>query len=702
MATSFLTVKNNARSLLDSEISAAALSLTLTAGGGSLFPTTYPFHITIDDEICEVSNNASDVLTITRAKQSTSAAIHVAGVRVALFWTAKSISDLNTAVNALEAYSPVTVLTTRGDILYRNATVPARLAKGAANTVLVMGANDPAWSATLVGLTLTSPTINGTIATTGLTLPTHTSGAIVISGAELFGLSRSVDNGYMRLCGGTDIHGAMIVLCGKTFAGTPGALEIYTPNAALGAVGRLNISGGVNTAVATWSNVTHTGIVTSDIDINGGTIDGVTITSPTINGTIATTGLTLPAVTLSGSVTGAAQTMTGMGSINGLIITANTGTITTGIWNGTTIAVANGGTGVTTSTGTVAVVLSTSPTLVTPILGVATATSINKITLTQPATGATLTLVEGSSLITAGAYAITLTATGVTGVTLPTTGTLSTLAGSEIFTNKTLTSPTINGTVATTGLTLPAVTLGGVTTLAANMYIVTQSGILACQAATDNVTFFYGGTNVAGYGARILAGGKTWGAGNGAIWLDTPNAAGDADITRLTISGVAATAVATWANITQTWSSYGAGTLTTDASGNITAVSDERFKDIQGAFTAGLREILQLNPVMYKYNTLSGMDKEHLYAGFSAQNVMQFIPSAVGVDPRGYYTLNDRPIIASLVNAIKDLQAQIDALVGGNKPSYDKTIAPVTEGLNLIRSKVEKLLMNETQKEVKW
>jgi hypothetical protein len=41
-----------------------------------------------------------------------------------------------------------------------------------------------------------------------------------------------------------------------------------------------------------------------------------------------------------------------------------------------TLAVANGGTGVTASTGTTAVVLSTSPTLVTPILGAASATSI--------------------------------------------------------------------------------------------------------------------------------------------------------------------------------------------------------------------------------------------------------------------------------------------------------------------------------------
>lgn len=69
-----------------------------------------------------------------------------------------------TIANAVSGVAiAIATLTTRGDILFRNATVPARLAKGAANTVLVMGANDPAWSATLAGLTLTAPILNGTV-----------------------------------------------------------------------------------------------------------------------------------------------------------------------------------------------------------------------------------------------------------------------------------------------------------------------------------------------------------------------------------------------------------------------------------------------------------------------------------------------------------------------------------------------------------
>jgi hypothetical protein len=39
-----------------------------------------------------------------------------------------------------------TILTTRGDLLYRPDGTSTRLAKGAANTVLAMGANDPAWA----------------------------------------------------------------------------------------------------------------------------------------------------------------------------------------------------------------------------------------------------------------------------------------------------------------------------------------------------------------------------------------------------------------------------------------------------------------------------------------------------------------------------------------------------------------------------
>jgi hypothetical protein len=84
------------------------------------------------------------------------------------------------------------------------------------------------------------------------------------------------------------------------------------------------------------------------------------------------------------------------------------------------------------------VVMSQLPTLINPTLGVATATSINKVAITAPATSSTLTIANGSTLATSGAFSTTLTSTNTTNVTLPTTGTLATLAGSETLTNKTI------------------------------------------------------------------------------------------------------------------------------------------------------------------------------------------------------------------------------------------------------------------------
>lgn len=59
-------------------------------------------------------------------------------------------------------------------------------------------------------------------------------------------------------------------------------------------------------------------------------------------------------------------------------------------------------------TGSGSLVFATSPTLVTPTLGVATATSINKVAITAPATGATLTIADGKTLTASN----TLTFTG--------------------------------------------------------------------------------------------------------------------------------------------------------------------------------------------------------------------------------------------------------------------------------------------------
>jgi hypothetical protein len=110
------------------------------------------------------------------------------------------------------------------------------------------------------------------------------------------------------------------------------------------------------------------------------------------------------------------------------------------------------------------------------------------------------------------------------------------------------------------------------------------------------------------------------------------------------------------------WLNYGAGTLVTDASGNITASSDARLKDIQGPFQRGLEALCRVTPIRYRYNARSGLETAGVYVGFAAQDVLTAVPEAVGQDADGYYTLQDRPLIAALVNAVQELSARLTAL----------------------------------------
>ena len=99
--TTWLKTKNNASSALNSAITAGALSLTVLAGEGARFPSTFPFRITIEDEILEVTNRVGDVLTVTRAAESTIAASHPSNAAVRLNITAAVIQQIQDAIDAL-------------------------------------------------------------------------------------------------------------------------------------------------------------------------------------------------------------------------------------------------------------------------------------------------------------------------------------------------------------------------------------------------------------------------------------------------------------------------------------------------------------------------------------------------------------------------------------------------------------------------
>jgi len=146
-----------------------------------------------------------------------------------------------------------------------------------------------------------------------------------------------------------------------------------------------------------------------------------------------------------------------------------------------------------TTTGTGSGVRATSPTFTTPTLGVASATTINKVTFTTPATGATLTLADGATFAMAGAYAGTLTFTAATNVTLPTTGTLATLAGSETLSNKTLTAPALgtpaSGVLTNCTGTASGLTAGAATTAVTATDTASKTGTGSTYATNTSPTF---------------------------------------------------------------------------------------------------------------------------------------------------------------------------------------------------------------------
>lgn len=113
--------------------------------------------------------------------------------------------------------------------------------------------------------------------------------------------------------------------------------------------------------------------------------------------------------------------VSGVGTVVTLSVTSST--VSTSTTTGALVV--TGGVGIGGSLYT-SIGSSSSVSGVTLANGNVSATTYNKLTLTAPATSATLTLANGSSLITSGGHSLTFTTTNTTNVTVPTTGTLAT------------------------------------------------------------------------------------------------------------------------------------------------------------------------------------------------------------------------------------------------------------------------------------
>ena len=99
---------------------------------------------------------------------------------------------------------------------------------------------------------------------------------------------------------------------------------------------------------------------------------------------------------------------------------------------------------------------------------------------------------------------------------------------------------------------------------------------------------------------------------------------------------------------------------------SITAISDERLKENVRDIDTGLNTILALKPRRFDWKEGKGQDKKNV-AGFIAQEFETVFPECVGTSKAGadgieYKNINYETLVPTLVKAIQELSAEVNAL----------------------------------------
>lgn len=416
-------------------------TLTLVAGSGITLTT----------------NAATDTITITSTASGSGDVVGPASS------TANAAVRFSGTTGKLVKDSNVTIADTTGDIT-----------AGKYNTVAISGSATPALTVTGTASISGSNTGDQTSVTGNAGTATALQTARTINGVSFDGTANITVTAAAGTLTGTTLASGVTASSLTSFGTSP---SFVTPN--IGVATATTVNKVTLTAPATGSTLTIADGQT--LTVNG----SATITNGTHSGT--NTG---DQTSVSGNA-GTATALQTARTINGVSFdgTANiTVTAAAGTLTGATLA-----SGVTTSSLTS---FGSSPTLVTPNIGAATATSVNKVAFTAPTTSATLTIADGKTLTASN----TLTFTGTDGSSLAigTGGTLGTLA----FQSGTF-SGTHSGTSSGTNTGDQTITLtGDVTGTGTGSFAATIANSAVTLAKMANMaTASFLGRNTAGSGA---------------------------------------------------------------------------------------------------------------------------------------------------------------------------------------------------------